>query len=1382
MTGPGRVIKIDEARDPDRGHPRPMASTSDGARPPDPPDLDSEWQRRRLSHGLPDDLSERPWGLALSGGGIRSATFSFGLLKALARNDLFRRFDLLSTVSGGGYIGAMLGRLFHNPGSSPETVQDALGDAGARRYGVWLRANGRYLIPRGVVDLLFAVANYGRNLLGVHLELALLSLLLAGLLVGWDLLVWGWADAMFRATAAAPFEAAGRMRWVTLVDGPPPLWLLLPLPLWIGLAYAAAYWVAPGEDRERSPRQTVFTAVIVLAAMALLLWRFTDWLPLDRPAAGRLTLPVEWVVLIVALMASWLAGLLLARWHGRGGVGPGRVRHRLTTQLSRWMGAAVVIVLLGLADVLAWWIGHLHEVSQGSLGAALLLVIGALRAALPKIADLPKSLAPALRRAMLGLIGVAGWSLLALVVVFWMSCVHRGTSALLYVQRPAGLDFAAAWEVLGWIVVPALLLVLTSAGNRDFLNRSSLFTFYRARLMRSYLGAANPRRFVPEGAGAGEGTGEADDGSACLASGYGLGAGVGGAGLPPSARVDRLHRDDDLPMRHYHPHHRGGPVHLINVCINQTEDPRGGLLNQDRKGLLMTVGPGGRTRVGAGGWHWPDEQDRLTLGSWMAISGAAVAPGLGASTRSGLAAILMLSGVRLGYWWNGDHSRLVDDAGASGNGNGDGNGNGNANGHRNGAGGWHWAGKYEQYGRELVARFSADRSDDWFLSDGGHFENTAVYALLREDCEVIVLADCGADPRYSFGDLENLVRKARIDLQVDITFLRPRLETTASSGLAEAAQRGQPAQGLAAFGSLNELASPDSQACLALARIDYRRSGRSGHLVIVKPNMCHGVPVDLVNFKADHPLFPQEPTTDQMFSEAQWESYFQLGETLGRQLKLEQLRDLRVFATLHFVDDDGALVVTDKDGQRTLQYASRRLSSRIASTGAVSASLSLGAVTSVGLAVWDAGQDLAGTRSLAARIEPASFKELTDLFGKLPVSAAAASAPDGRLGEMATALLRVGDAVCNERNLAAFKQSALMTLMVTQTRQACREASAFHPSCQALLDDDTLPACLQQVPRVQCVPQYWTRDYTSDTSAVANCWRPPRPGDGLRGPGPTGEGGAAMPPPPRPSAGATIGAATPVRPRASGSPETAPSASGAETAARLAELQRQLADLEKLGVPGSAASGPPDRTAGATRPASDADNVCAGKTVYLQIYGPELRDEVRLLRQPWQALGANVPPVEDVWDAARRAGQRRPQPYAVPTVLVPDASSWACARRLPPLNASPAWDVRELPGVDRPDVIEVWIPPLVRTQTPPPDRAFCYQEDDRTPGPQRYGLHCHATLPACRDARGDNPRRTQSTCQATAMPRELTYSRGWAKSWYVMRPTPFEAPLPELPR
>ena len=47
-------------------------------------------------------------GLALSGGGIRSAMFNLGILRALRRSELLRYVDYMSTVSGGGYIGGLL--------------------------------------------------------------------------------------------------------------------------------------------------------------------------------------------------------------------------------------------------------------------------------------------------------------------------------------------------------------------------------------------------------------------------------------------------------------------------------------------------------------------------------------------------------------------------------------------------------------------------------------------------------------------------------------------------------------------------------------------------------------------------------------------------------------------------------------------------------------------------------------------------------------------------------------------------------------------------------------------------------------------------------------------------------------------------------------------------------------------------------------------------------------------------------------------------------------------------------------------------------------------------------------------------------------------------
>jgi hypothetical protein len=85
-------------------------------------------QRRQLQDPPHTPDRDAPWGLAMSGGGIRSATFALGVLQALARSpvrsaaqppdgaatgwpagalhkaSLLSRFDYLSTVSGGGYL------------------------------------------------------------------------------------------------------------------------------------------------------------------------------------------------------------------------------------------------------------------------------------------------------------------------------------------------------------------------------------------------------------------------------------------------------------------------------------------------------------------------------------------------------------------------------------------------------------------------------------------------------------------------------------------------------------------------------------------------------------------------------------------------------------------------------------------------------------------------------------------------------------------------------------------------------------------------------------------------------------------------------------------------------------------------------------------------------------------------------------------------------------------------------------------------------------------------------------------------------------------------------------------------------------------------------
>ena len=73
---------------------------------------------RRVRAGFEDndeELEQSLAGLALSGGGIRSASFNLGLLQALHRFNALRLFDYLSTVSGGGYVGSYLSSLAISP-------------------------------------------------------------------------------------------------------------------------------------------------------------------------------------------------------------------------------------------------------------------------------------------------------------------------------------------------------------------------------------------------------------------------------------------------------------------------------------------------------------------------------------------------------------------------------------------------------------------------------------------------------------------------------------------------------------------------------------------------------------------------------------------------------------------------------------------------------------------------------------------------------------------------------------------------------------------------------------------------------------------------------------------------------------------------------------------------------------------------------------------------------------------------------------------------------------------------------------------------------------------------------------------------------------------
>ncbi|MDL2358387.1 MAG: peptidoglycan-binding protein, partial [Pseudomonadota bacterium] len=129
-------------------------------------------------------------GLAFSGGGIRSATFNLGVLQALAELRMLRDFDYLSTVSGGGYIGAWLSKWLKRLDGNIVDIERQL-TPGSRETAVkrepeeikFLRQYTNYLTPKTgffSADTWALLATYTRNTV---LNLSILVALMAAVLI-----------------------------------------------------------------------------------------------------------------------------------------------------------------------------------------------------------------------------------------------------------------------------------------------------------------------------------------------------------------------------------------------------------------------------------------------------------------------------------------------------------------------------------------------------------------------------------------------------------------------------------------------------------------------------------------------------------------------------------------------------------------------------------------------------------------------------------------------------------------------------------------------------------------------------------------------------------------------------------------------------------------------------------------------------------------------------------------------------------------------------------------------------------------------------------------------------------------------------------------------
>ncbi|MBS1787504.1 MAG: hypothetical protein JST85_07280 [Acidobacteria bacterium] len=311
------------------------------------------------------------------------------------------------------------------------------------------------------------------------------------------------------------------------------------------------------------------------------------------------------------------------------------------------------------------------------------------------------------------------------------------------------------------------------------------------------------------------------------------------------------------------------PLHIVNIALNLV----GGkdLAWQERKAQPFTVSA---LHAGSHGLGYRPvkyyaisrQQDAaLSLGTAMAISGAAVSPNMGYHSSSMVTFLLMLFNVRLG-WWLGNPGQA----------------------------GWKTFIKPSPFftPKPLIAETlgMTDSTHAYvYLSDGDHFENLALYEMVRRRCHFIIVSDAGADGDYSFHDLGNALRKIRIDLGISIEFedhekmpIQPR----------------KPA---------DKLFPKDDEGVgkyFALAKIKYSevdevvdgKEAEDGWILYIKPTVYGIEPPDVQNYAKANPTFPHETTGDQMYSESQFESYRALGEwvikTIVGENKIENLESL----------------------------------------------------------------------------------------------------------------------------------------------------------------------------------------------------------------------------------------------------------------------------------------------------------------------------------------------------------------------------------------------------------------------------------------------------------------------------------------------------------
>jgi len=604
-------------------------------------------------------------GIACSGGGIRSASFSTGVMQALKNEGILNKFSYLSTVSGGGFCGSALTWFqlkyntfpFGDKGSFKgsqifdEIVEEGKGNTGtnddktkSNRILSYIRQHGNYLIPYELGKVSFA----GRILLSV-LNSAAAYLLFFGLFF---FAILGISNlGFFKDLAWGFWGLFGYSAENTITF----------LETWKPLAGISNLRIINPENLNFSALSGTVAAISLGLYLGIVLFY----------------------------------GVLTYRFSGTEGGYCFRVK---VQKFLGWIliifGFSLILFLLPMGFQVLFGQGF-GEDDATALGAvAAPTVIGIILA----IYKFQKSLS---KESVLQ--GPVTSVLLSITVI-----------ALIFAILTLGF-LIGSWAFSGEMIIGIALglgsLLLLFVVN---LNLISPHRLYRDRLMETFMWDPNTD----------------PNGKLCQ-----RGAAANKAKLSDMITTDK---------------NNWSPYHILNTNLVLTDAKQS--KNRGRHGDNFILSP---KFCGSSATDYVATKDfisnRLTLATAMATSGAAANPNAGVSgeglTTSPLVSFLMtFCGLRLGLWTINPNQKLNTI-------------------HKLWPPNYVWPGIFS-----LFAYGQREKSRRIELSDGGHFDNTGLYELVRRGVRTIVLCDGSADPNYTFDDLGNAIERVRVDFGVQIYF------------------------------------------------------------------------------------------------------------------------------------------------------------------------------------------------------------------------------------------------------------------------------------------------------------------------------------------------------------------------------------------------------------------------------------------------------------------------------------------------------------------------------------------------------------------------------------------------------------------------------------